>query len=100
MKPTGFVLNLARGGCVDEAALIEALQTGTIAGAGLDVFEHEPLTQEDPIWSAPNVVLTPHIAGFADIVAEQCLPTVIKNLRIYAKTGASGLNSAIPNKLK
>ena len=72
----------------------------TIAGAGLDVFEHEPLTQEDPIWSAPNVVLTPHIAGFADIVAEQCLPTVIKNLRIYAKTGASGLNSAIPNRLK
>ena len=100
MKPTGFVLNLARGGCIDETALIEALKAETIAGAGLDVFEHEPLPQADPIWSAPNVVLTPHIAGFADIVAEQCLPTVIKNLRIYAETGASGLNSAIPNKLK
>tara|TARA_B100000768_G_C11131803_1_gene312125 strand:- start:115 stop:750 length:636 start_codon:yes stop_codon:yes gene_type:complete len=98
MKPTAFVLNLARGGCVDEAALIQALQTGVIAGAGLDVFEHEPLPQADPIWSAPNVVLTPHIAGFADIVAKQCLPTVIKNLKIYTKAGASGLNSAIPNR--
>ena len=100
MKPTGFVLNLARGGCVDEAALIKALQTGAIAGAGLDFFEHEPLPREDPIWSAPNVVLTPHIAGFADIVAEQCLPTVIKNLKIYTKIGASGLTSAIPSGLK
>jgi D-2-hydroxyacid dehydrogenase (NADP+) len=98
MKPTAFVLNLARGGCVDEAALIQALQTGVIAGAGLDVFEHEPLPPADPIWSAPNVVLTPHIAGFADIVAKQCLPTVIKNLKIYTKAGASGLNSAIPNR--
>ena len=99
MKPTGFFLNLARGGCVDETALIKALRTGTIAGAGLDVFEHEPLTHADPMWSAPNVILTPHIAGFADIFAKQCLPTVIKNLKTYVKEGASGLISAIPNRL-
>ena len=84
----------------DRISAVEALQAGTIAGAGLDVFEHEPLPQKDPIWSAQNVVLTPHIAGFADIVAEQCLQTVIKNLKIYTKAGLSGLNSAIPNRLR
>lgn len=95
MKPTGFLLNLARGSCVDEAALIEALHAGAIAGAGLDVFEREPLNREEPIWSAPNVIITPHVAGFADIFEEQCFPTVIANLKIYCEQGPTGLTSAI-----
>lgn len=98
MKPTGYLLNLARGGCVDEAALIAALKAGRIAGAGLDVFETEPLPPDDPIWRAPNVVLTPHVGGFADIYAEQCLPTVIENLTIYAEHGAGALTSALPER--
>ena len=63
MKPTARFYNLARGGVVDEAALVEALKAGTIAGAGLDVFDHEPLPSTSPLWAMPNVVITPHVGG-------------------------------------
>jgi len=69
------------------------LKTGQIAGAGIDVFATEPLPPDDPIWSAPNVIVTPHIAGMADISGEQCLPTVIKNLTIYNDSGSSALKT-------
>lgn len=63
LKPTAYLINVARGGCVDEPALIAALQAGRFAGAGLDVTAVEPLPAESPLWSMPNVVLTPHAAG-------------------------------------
>jgi len=63
MKPTAILVNVARGGCVDEDALIEALEEGRIAGAGLDVTKIEPLPQESKLWTLPNVMLTPHSAG-------------------------------------
>ncbi len=63
MKPTAWLINIARGGLVDEMALIEALRSGEIAGAGLDVFEREPLSVESPLWEMPNVIISPHIAG-------------------------------------
>ena len=63
MKDNAVIINTARGALIDHAALLEALQTNKIGGAGLDVFEHEPLAVNDPIRTAPNAVLMPHAAG-------------------------------------
>ena len=63
MKPTAMVINTSRGPVVDEAALIEALQEGRIAAAGLDVFEQEPVDLNNPLLKMDNVVVTPHMAG-------------------------------------
>ncbi len=63
MKPEARFVNIGRGQSVDEAALITALQSGQIAGAMLDVFQNEPLPGDDPIWDAPNLVISPHMSG-------------------------------------
>ncbi|CAN5356584.1 phosphoglycerate dehydrogenase [soil metagenome] len=70
MKPTARVLNVARGGIIDEAALAEALAAGTIAGAGIDVFSTEPTTADNPLLKAPNIVLTPHL-GASTVEAQE-----------------------------
>lgn len=95
MKPSAFLINIARGGCVDEAALLEALNDGEIAGAGIDVFQTEPLPTDDPLWTAPNVILTPHVGGFSDIYHEQCFPTVLANMRTYLDGGPGALTEAV-----
>jgi D-3-phosphoglycerate dehydrogenase len=66
MKPTAYVINVARGALVDEDALYQALKDGKIAGAGIDVYGKEPPSVNDPIFSLPNVITTPHIAGVTD----------------------------------
>ena len=63
MKPTGYVINVARGTLIDEEALIEALQAKSIAGAGLDVTFKEPTPKDHPFWDMPHVVMSPHIGG-------------------------------------
>jgi phosphoglycerate dehydrogenase-like enzyme len=64
MKAGAIVINIARGQLIDEAALAEALESGRLGGAALDVFTAEPLPPDSPFWSMPNVVVTPHNSGF------------------------------------
>jgi len=63
MKPTAYVINTCRGPVIDEVALTQALTDGTIAGAGLDVFDQEPPPADNPLFRLPNVIMTPHFAG-------------------------------------
>lgn len=63
MKPGAVVINLGRGNLIDHAALVDALRTGKLAGAALDVFETEPLPADSPLWAAPNLIVSPHVAG-------------------------------------
>jgi len=83
MKPTAFLVNLARGGVVDEDALVQSLKSGQIAGAALDVFEQEPLPDGSPFWGLQNVIITPHAGGFFDEYPKHALPTIEHNLRHF-----------------
>ena len=84
MKPTAYLINIGRGAIVDLADLTAALSAGEIAGAGLDVFEIEPLPPDHQLWKMPNVILTPHIAGTSPRVAERHLDVLLDNIRRFA----------------
>ncbi len=83
MKPSAFLINLARGGLVDETALAEALKAGTIAGAALDVFNEEPLPADNPLWHLKNILITTHQGGFCDVYPKLALPIISQNLRLF-----------------
>jgi D-2-hydroxyacid dehydrogenase (NADP+) len=85
MKRTGILINLARGPVIDEKALVRHLQDGSIAGAGLDVFEEEPLPGSSPLWDMPNVIVTPRVGGMSDVFAQQILPIVVHNLNCFSQ---------------
>ncbi len=85
MKPSAYLINIARGSVVDERALIRALEEGEIAGAGLDVFEQEPLPPESPLWDMRNVILTPHFAGATPHYADRVLEIFIDNLERFQR---------------
>ncbi len=91
MKREAVIINVARGGVIDEAALIDALRTQTIGGAALDVFEQEPLPAESPLWHLPNVILSPHVSGFTPHYDERAMALFAENLRRYV-TGEPLLN--------
>jgi phosphoglycerate dehydrogenase-like enzyme len=83
MRPGAYLVNIARGRVIDEQALIRALREGWIAGAGLDVAEEEPLPPESPLYSMPNVILTPHISGASVHYDERLAALFAENLRRY-----------------
>jgi len=83
MKPSAYLVNVARGGVVDEDAMVEALQSGKIAGAALDVFEQEPLPPGHPLWSMKNVIITTHQGGFCDVYVDLAMPILEQNMRAF-----------------
>ena len=83
MKPSAFFINVSRGGVVQEDALISALQSRRIAGAGLDVVAEEPLPQSSPLWELPNVIITPHMSAISPLYLDRALQLFAKNLSLY-----------------
>ncbi len=86
MKETAYLVNVTRGGIIDEAALSDALQCGQIAGAGLDVADSEPPPPDSPLWDAPNFVFTPHRAGVSQHRDRKTHEFFCENLRRYLKS--------------
>ena len=80
MKPTAYLVNVARGGVVDEPALIAALEAGKIAGAGLDVFAQEPLPPGDPLWKTKNLTIFSHLGGYSQGYEDRAMPTIAGNM--------------------
>ena len=85
MRPTAYLINIGRGAIVPLGPLVAALEAGTIAGAALDVFEVEPLPADHPLWKLPNVILTPHTAGYSPIIARRHLETLAENVGRFAR---------------
>lgn len=83
MKPGSFFVNIGRGATVDEDALIEALRSGHLGGAGLDVFRDEPLPSESPLWAMENVIITRHYAGTSPRYDERAMELFLDNLRRF-----------------
>ncbi|MGH2405943.1 MAG: 2-hydroxyacid dehydrogenase, partial [bacterium] len=88
LGPRGHLVNVARGGVVDEEALVEALRRRTIAGAGLDVFTYEPLPADSPLCRLDNVILTPHIGGGTGTTRESELSEALDEVKRLMNGGA------------
>jgi phosphoglycerate dehydrogenase-like enzyme len=85
MKPGALFVNVGRGLTMDQSALIEGLQNGHLSGAGLDVFEVEPLAEDSPLWTMDNVILSPHIAGTGDRTYALFVELLRKNFELFKK---------------
>jgi phosphoglycerate dehydrogenase-like enzyme len=87
MKPTAFLIQVSRGGVLDEEALLHALQDGQIAGAAVDVFEEEPLPADHPLWDAPHLIITAHQAAEREDYIEAVAGILLRNLKAYPDLG-------------
>ncbi len=83
MKPSAYYISAGRGQTVDEPALIAALRERRIAGAGLDVFQTEPLPEDSPFWDLPNVFITPHLGGYTIEYEDLIMPLIADNMRLF-----------------
>ena len=97
MKAGSYLINLSRGGIVDETALAEALESKHLGGVALDVFDKEPLPGSSPLWATPNTIITPHIAGISSRYLERALVMFRANLKRYVE-GEPLLNLYDPEK--
>lgn len=92
MKAGALFINIGRGTSVDTDALVEALRSGHLGGAGLDVFDPEPLPEDHPLWGMDNVIMTPHIGGLTEQYKQRLADIFIDNLRAYLATGSPARN--------
>jgi D-2-hydroxyacid dehydrogenase (NADP+) len=83
MKPSAYYISAGRGQTVDEAALLAVLRERRIAGAGLEVFQTEPLPADSPFWDLPNVFITPHVGGYVIEYEDFILPMIVDNMRLF-----------------
>ena len=97
MKPTAFVINVARGGVLDETALVAALREKRLAGASLDVFRQQPLPPEHPLWHEPGVLITPLVGGMSNIYLDQAYPVVRDNLRHFLAGRVGDMLNVVPH---
>ncbi len=97
MKPSSYFINLARGGVVDEPALLAALREGRIAGAALDVFTEEPLPADHPFWSMDNVIITTHQGGFCDVYIDHAWPTIETNMHCFLNGDLGRMINVVPH---
>jgi phosphoglycerate dehydrogenase-like enzyme len=85
MKPTAYLINIARGELIDEGALAEALTKGRLAGAGLDVTSNDPLPADSPLWDCPNLIITPHVAIGTQQISDDVVDFWSENIRRFAE---------------
>ncbi len=95
MKPGAFLINVARGGCVDQAALVSALKNNHLAGAGLDTFEEEPLPEDSPLWDIENAVLTSHTGGETRQYEDNIVDQLIENLHRLSRGNSALINRIV-----
>jgi phosphoglycerate dehydrogenase-like enzyme len=84
LRPSSYLINIGRGAIVVLDDLVAALRAGKLAGAALDVFEVEPLPRDHALWDFPNVIITPHTAGYSPVIAKRHLATLVENVRRFA----------------
>ncbi len=95
MKPSSYLINVARGGCVEETALLEALRSGGIAGAAIDHFKAEPLPSESPFWNMENVIITPHTGGETRMYEDNVIDILLENLGRLSRGEPALLNQVV-----
>lgn len=97
MKPQAYLINVARGGVLDEQALVAALRDKRLAGAALDVFRQQPLPADDPLWHEPGVIITPLVGGMSNIYLDQAYPIVRDNLRHFLAGRMDAMRNVVPH---
>jgi phosphoglycerate dehydrogenase-like enzyme len=95
MKPSAYLVNVARGGVVDEPALIAALEAGKIAGAALDVFSQEPLPADHPLWKTKNITIFPHLGGYSHGYEDRAMPTIEGNMRKFLGNDLKNMSNIV-----
>jgi D-2-hydroxyacid dehydrogenase (NADP+) len=97
MRPTAFLINVARGGVLDEEALLRALHGKRLAGAALDVFREQPLPPDHPLWREERIIITPLVGGMSDIYLDQAYPIVRLNLERFLAGETDRMLNIVPH---